>query len=167
MVSNTSAQLIPDNTLISLTIYYRTNWIWRVNGRLQFPKSPTRLCTKISQMGSLLFLIGNIQRRQNFTIWNPGWPIEYGSCWSYQHAHSRATITKKAASRLSKVSRRPQKIEIYLGIEESGPGFSSTDLGHIFQVILEMNLEWCWEELDLTNQKLQMTLFANTRSWYR
>ena len=42
-----------------------------------------------------------------------------------RHNHSENCITVK-------VSRRMQKVEIYIANEGSGLAFSSTDLGHIF-----------------------------------
>ena len=43
--------------------------------------------------------------------------------------HSENCITVK-------VSRRTQKVEIYLANERSGLAFFSTDLGHIFRIIV-------------------------------
>ena len=51
-----------------------------------------------------------------------------------RHNHSENCIEVK-------VSRRTQEVEIYLANEGSGLAFFSTDLGHISEVMLVMNLE--------------------------
>ena len=51
-----------------------------------------------------------------------------------RHNHSENSITVE-------VSRRTQKAEIYLANERSGLAFFITDLGHILEVMLVMNLE--------------------------
>ena len=76
-----------------------------------------------------------------------------------RHNHCLCCITVK-------VSRRTQKVEIYLTIAGCGFAFFSTDQGHIFGSIKAMNMEWCWEEEDLTNENLLSTLSAYTLSWY-
>ena len=50
------------------------------------------------------------------------------------HNHSENCIKVR-------MSRRTQKVEIYLANEGSGLVFLSTDLGHISEVMLLMNLE--------------------------
>ena len=40
-----------------LQAFYRSNWIWRANGRMQFRKKPTHRCTKNLQIRNLCFLI--------------------------------------------------------------------------------------------------------------
>ena len=51
-----------------------------------------------------------------------------------RHNHSENCITVK-------MSRRTQKVEIYLANEGSGLAFFTMDLGHISEVILVMNLD--------------------------
>ena len=75
-----------------------------------------------------------------------------------RHNHSEKGITVK-------VSRWTQKVENYNAIEGSGLAFFSTDLT-LSEVMLVLNLEYCWEEKNLTNQSFNTTLFAYTRSWY-
>ena len=40
LFSFASVQLFAHNTLILLQIFRRSNWTWKVNGRLQFQKDP-------------------------------------------------------------------------------------------------------------------------------
>ena len=69
--------------------------------------------------------------------------------------------------------RKAQKSEIYLASEETVLAFFSADMGHTFEVVLVMlvmNLLWCWDEKNLTNQSLLMisstsTLSGYTRTW--
>ena len=77
-----------------------------------------------------------------------------------RHNHSESCITVK-------VSWWAKKAEIYLAKEESGLAFFSTDLGHILKAMLAMNVDWCWEEKDFTNQNLFTTSSAYTLSRYR
>ena len=115
--------------------FYQSNWIWKVNGRLQFQKYPTHQCTKMSRRESLYFLTRNFQSRQNSTIWTLifSLPLQIllkpGTLWfknEERHNHIENCITIK-------VCRRTQKVEIYLANEGSGLAFFSTDLGHIFR----------------------------------
>ena len=54
-----------------------------------------------------------------------------GDCWSYEDSQSRKTQSQRKLFRV-KVSRRTQKVEIYLAKERSGLAFFSTDRGHSF-----------------------------------
>ena len=76
-----------------------------------------------------------------------------------RHNHSENCITVK-------VSRRTQKIEIYLANEGSGLAFFSTDLGHIFGSNVGKEFGVMLRGKNLTNQNLLLTLSAYTRSRY-
>ena len=76
-----------------------------------------------------------------------------------RHNHSESCVNVKKF-------RETQKTDFYIATERSGLAFCSTDLGQIFGAMLAINLEWCWEEKVLTNQKLLPTLFAYTLSWF-
>ena len=55
LVSNASAQLFPDKRLSSFTNLYRSNCMWKVQGRLQCEKYPTQECYKMSESKSSSF----------------------------------------------------------------------------------------------------------------
>ena len=102
-----------------------------VNGRLHFQKYPTHQCTKMLRRENLCFLTRNFQSRQNSNL-EPGlYPsitdiVEAMNILIQErHNHSENCIKVK-------LSRKTQKVEIYLANEASGLAFFSTDLGHIF-----------------------------------
>ena len=76
-----------------------------------------------------------------------------------RHNHSENCIKVK-------VSRRTQKLDIYLAIKRSGLAFFSTDLGHIFGCNVGNEFGVMLRGKDLTNQTLLATLSAYTLSFY-
>ena len=76
-----------------------------------------------------------------------------------RHNHSENCITVK-------VSRRTQKVEIYLANERSGLAFFSMDLGHIFGNNVGNEFGVMLRGTGPTNQNLLTTLSAYTLSWY-
>ena len=119
-----------------LQTFYQSNWIWKVNGRLQFQKDPTHQCTKLLPRENLCFLTKKLSKSSEFYYLEHAW---YPSTTDFveamniliqeKHNHSENCIKVK-------VSRRTQKVEIYLANERSGLAFCSTDLGHIFGSIV-------------------------------
>ena len=66
LVSNASAQLFPENKNSALLQnYYGSNWMWKVNGRLQFRKYLTHQCTKMWQRKISCFLTKNFESCRN------------------------------------------------------------------------------------------------------
>ena len=87
---------------------------------------------KMSRRENLRFLTRNFQSRQNSTIWNLIFTLlitdivkAMNTLIQERDNHSKICITVK-------VSRRAQKVQIYLANEGSGLAFFSTNLGHIF-----------------------------------
>ena len=76
-----------------------------------------------------------------------------------RHNHSENSITVR-------VSRRTQKVEIYLADGGFGLAFFSTDLGDITTNNVGNKFGVMLREKDLTNQKLLTTLYAYTLSRY-
>ena len=80
---------------------------------------------------NLGFLTKNYQSHQNFITWNLASTLPLRillkpwTCIQERHNHSENCIKVE-------VSRRTQKVEIYLANEGSGRAFLSTDLGHVF-----------------------------------
>ena len=75
-----------------------------------------------------------------------------------RHNHSASCF-------MVKVFRRTQTVVSYLANETFDLAFFSTDVGHIFASIVGIEPDWCWEEKDLTNQKLLASLSAYTLPW--
>ena len=101
-----------------------------VNGRLQFQKYPTHQCTKMLGREKLCFL--KLSKSSEFFYLEPGlYPsltdiVEAMNILIQErHNHSENCIKVK-------VSRKTQKVDIYLANEASGLAIFSTDPGHIF-----------------------------------
>ena len=58
-----------DNSAL-LQFSYQSNWIWKVNGKLQFQKFPTHQCTKMLRREKICFLTRKFQFRQTSILWN-------------------------------------------------------------------------------------------------
>ena len=120
--------IFSDNTLSFLQFFYRSNWIWKVNGRLQIRKPMYQNLTE----GTFMFFDKNLSKSTEFHSLDPGlYPsitenVETKNNFIQEwHNHSEKCITVK-------VSRRMQKIEIYLAKGGSGLACFNTDLGHFF-----------------------------------
>ena len=76
-----------------------------------------------------------------------------------RHDHTEKCITVK-------ISRRTQKVEIYLANEGSGLAFFSTDVGHIFgsNVGIEFGVRLSGKGKEPTKQNLLTTLSTYTLS---
>ena len=110
----------------------------------------------------------NFQIRLNYTIWNP-----VSTLWSrrilsqlWTLSFKKGTITTKTASQLKCFEER-KRLNFTWPMKELVWHSVVWTLDTISVAILEINLAWCWEELDLTNQNLLMTLSACTLLRYK
>ena len=133
LVSNASAQLFPDNTLSFFTNFLpeqlNLDGQWEVAiSEISYPSMYQNVTEgkfvffgkKLPNLSEVYYLepglypsITDIVEAMNILI-------------QERHNHSESCITVK-------VSRRTQKVEIYLANEGSGLAFFSTDQGHIFR----------------------------------
>ena len=146
--------------------FCHSNWIWKVNARLQFQKYPTHQCTKMSRREKLCFLAGNFQIRQKSTIWNLVFTFPLRIMlkpWTL--SFKKDTITAKNLSQL-KCPEERKKLRFTLQMKDLVLHALLRIWDTISQVMLVMNLDKCREEKDLTNQKMLTTLYAYTLSWY-
>ena len=141
LASKASAQLFPDSTLSSFTNFLpeqlNLEGQWEVaisetsypsmyqnvmEGKIMFFDKKFSNSSEFYYLESCLFpSITDIVEAMNTLI-------------QERQNHSENCVTVK-------VSRRTQKVETYLANEGSGLAFFITDLGHIFDVMLVMNLE--------------------------
>ena len=132
LVSNASAQLFPDNTLSSFTNFLpeqlNLDGQWEVAISEIFYPSMYQNVTE----GKFVFFDKKLSKSSEFYYLEPGlYPsitdiVEAMNILIQErHNHSKNCIKVK-------VSRRRQKVEIYLASEGSGLAFFSTDMGHIF-----------------------------------
>ena len=136
LVSNASAQLFPDNTLSSFTNLLpeqlNLDGLWEVAiSEISYPS----MYQNVTE-GKFMFFDKKLSKSSKFYYLEPGlYPsirdiIEAMNILIQErHNHSENCIKVK-------VSRRTQKVEIYLANEASGLAFFSTDLGHIFGSIV-------------------------------
>ena len=146
--------------------FYRSNWNWMVNGRLQFQKNPTHQSTKLLRRENWFFFDKKLSESSEFYYLQP---LLYPSITDIveamniliqeRHNHSENCIKVK-------VSRRMQKVEIYFANEASGLAFFSKDLWLIFESKVGNGFGVMLRGNDLTNQNLLTTLSAYTLSWY-
>ena len=142
--------------------------MWKVNGRLEFRKHLNNPCTKMLQNDNSRSLAGNLQSDQNSITWN----LELGFCppiTTIVEARNSLIQEKHIRNEICvtvKLSRRNQKVEIYLQMNDLVLDFFSTDLGHVFGSAVSNELGVMLREKDLTNQNLIRTLSAYTLSWY-
>ena len=132
LVSNASSQFFPDNTLTSFTNFSPEQLKLEGQWGLHIQKYPTHQCTNVSRMGKVMFFDKKNWKSSEFCYLESGlYPsitdiVEaMNTLIQERHNHSENCITVK-------MSRRMQKIEIYLANERSGLKIFITDLGHIF-----------------------------------
>ena len=133
MVPNASAQLFPDNTLSSFTNFLpeklNLDGQWEVAiSKISYPSMYQNVTA-----GKLVFFDKKLSKPSEFYYLEPGlYPsitdiVEAMNILIQErHNHSENCIKVK-------VSRKTQKVEIYLTNEASGFAFFNTDLGHIFR----------------------------------
>ena len=149
-----------------LQAFYRSNWILRVNGMLQFWKDLTHQGSKMSQRESSCLLMEDFWSRLNFTIWNrvftlPFWKLLKPWTLSFQ----TDTITAKAVSPLKCLKQRTN-MRFILHLKDLVLHLSVRTWDTFSVIMLAVSLKWCWEERDLTNQTLLKTLSPYILSWY-
>ena len=115
--------------------FYRSNWIWKANGRLQFQKYPTHQCTKMLQRGTSSFStkkFSKLSKSLEFYYLEPGLCLSITDIVEAmttairgRHIHSESCITVN-------VSRGTQKVVIKLAKESHCLAFFSTDFGNTF-----------------------------------
>ena len=166
LVSYATAQLFPDKTLSSFTIFFYPNkWIWKVNGSLQIRKHPTHQCTKMSQREGFCFMIKKLHFRLNFTVWNPvsNLPLRIllkpWTIW-----FNKDTITAKAVSQLKCLGER-KKLRFIFPMNDLAVHSLLWNWDTFSVAMLALIFEWCWGEKDLSNQILLTILSAYTLSW--
>ena len=132
LVSNASAQLLSDNTLSSFTNFLPEQL--NLDGQWEVAISEISHPSMYQNVteGKFFFFDKKLSKSSKFFYLEPG---RYYSITDIVeamniliqegHNHSQNCIKIK-------VSRRTQKVEIYLANEESGLAFFSTDLGQIF-----------------------------------
>ena len=133
LVSNASAKLIPDKTLSSSTSFLpeqlNLEGQWEVAiSEISYPS----MYQNVTE-GNILFFDQKLLRSSELYYLEPGFYPSItdlvgamNTLIQEKHKHSGNCITIK-------VSRRAQKIEIYVANEVSGLAFFSTDLGHTFE----------------------------------
>ena len=141
LVSNASAQLLPDNALSSFTNLlpeqHNLDGQWEVAiSVISYPS----MYQNVTE-GIIMFFDKNLSKSSEFYYLEPGlYPcftdiVEAMNILIQEsHNHSKNCIKVK-------VSPRTQKVENYLANEGSGLAFCSTDLDTFSEVVLVMNLE--------------------------
>ena len=132
LVSNASAQLFPDNTLSSFTNFLpeqlNLDGQWEVAiSEISYPS----MYQNVTE-GKYMFFDKKVSTSSEFYYLEPGpYPSNTDIVEAMdiliqeRHNHSKNCIKVK-------VSRKTQKVEIYLANEATGLAYFSTDLGHIF-----------------------------------
>ena len=146
-------------------IFYRSNWISKVNGRLHFRKSFTHQSTKKLQTESLFHILKKLSKSFVFYCFEPDLePILRISFKLCTLSFKKDIITAKTESQLKCLKER-KKLRATLHMKDLVL-HSSAETWDAFSVAkLAMNLEGCWEEKDLTNENLLTVLSAYTLSW--
>ena len=131
LVSNASAQLFPENTLSSFTNFLpeqlNLDGQWEVAiSEISYPS----MYQNVTE-GKFMFFDKKLSKSSEVYYLEPGlYPsitdnVEAMNILIQRHNHSENCIKVN-------LSRRTQKVEIYLANEASGLAFFSTDMGHIF-----------------------------------
>ena len=132
LVSNASAQLFPDNTMSSFTNFLPQQL--NRDGQREVAISETTYPSMYQNVteGKFIFFDKKLSKSSEFYYLEPGLYLSITDIIEVmniliqeRHNHSGNCIKVK-------VSRRTQKVEIYLANEGSGLAFFDTDLGHIF-----------------------------------
>ena len=120
----------------------------------------------MSRRENLCFLTRNFQSRQNFTIKNLVFTLPLRILLKSRTLWFKIdTITTKTVSQLKCLEER-KELRFTLWMKDLVLHCSVRIWDTFSEVMSVMNLEKCWEEMDLTNQNLLTTLYAYTLSWY-
>ena len=140
LVSFACAQLFPDNTLSSFTKFLQEQL--NLEGQWEVAKSEISYSSMYQNVkeGKFMFFDKKRSNSLEFYYMEPGlYPSitdivdAMNTLIQERHNHSENCITVK-------VSRKTQKVEIYLANEGYFPAFFSRDLGHFSEVMLVMIL---------------------------
>ena len=132
LVSNASAQLFADNTLSSFTNFLPEQLNLDGQWEVAISEIPYPSMYQNVTEGKFMFFDNKLSKSSEFFYLEPGlYPsitdvVEAMNILIQERRNHRENCIKV------KVSRRREKVEIYLANERSGPSFLSTDLGHIF-----------------------------------
>ena len=124
-----------------LKTFCQSNWIWKVNGRLQFQNYPTHQCTKMSRRENLCFLTRNFQSRQTSTIWKLVFTFPLRlllTPWTL--SFKKDTYTAKVASQLKCLEER-RRLEITLKMMDLVLHFLVRIWDTFSELMLVMDLE--------------------------
>ena len=132
MVSNASAQLFQDITLISFTNFLpeqlNLDGQWEVAISERSYPSMYQNITK----GKFMFFDKKLSKSSNFYYLEPGLYPSFTDIFEAMHILIQERHNHSENCIKVKVSRRTQKVEIHHANETYGLTFFSTDLGHIF-----------------------------------
>ena len=132
MVSGASAQLFPENTLSSFTNFLTEQL--NLKGQWGVSISETSYPSMYQNVaeGKFMFFDKKLSKLSEFYYLEPGLYTSFtdiveamNTLIQERHNHSENSFTVK-------MSRRTEKVEIYLANEGSGLAFFSTDIGDIF-----------------------------------
>ena len=136
LVSNASAQLFPDITLSSFTNFLPEQLNLEGQWEVAFSEISYPSMYQNVTEGKFIFFDKKLSKSPEFYYLEPGFYPSItdiveamNTVIQKTHNHSENCVTVK-------VTRRTQKVEIYLADERSGVAFFSTDLGHIFGSIV-------------------------------
>ena len=132
LVSNASAQLFPDNTLSSIKTFLPEQLSLEGQWEVAISEMTYPSMYQIVTEEKFMFFDKKLSNSSNFYYLEAGlYPSNtdnvevMNTLLQERHNHSENCV-------IVKMSRKTQKIEIYLAEEGSGLAFFSTDLGHIF-----------------------------------
>ena len=148
LVSNASAQLFLDNTLSSFTNFSPHQLMLE----RQWEVSISQLCYQKVTKGKFIFLDENFSKSSELYQLESGFHPTFtdivealDTLIQKRHKYSESYISVK-------LSRRTQKVEIYLAKEGSGLAFFDADLKHIFGIIVGEEIIVMLRGKNLTNQ---------------
>ena len=142
--------------------FFWGNWIWKVNGRLQFRLYPTQQFTKTLQREGWCFFARNFQSRQNPTIWNLFFILPLRILmkpWTF--SFKKDTITAKIVSKLMCLEQL-KNLRFTLQMKDLVLPSLAQTWEKSSELMFAMKLVWCWEEKDLTIPNLLPTMSAYT-----
>ena len=132
LVSNASAQVFPDKTLSSFSNFLPEQLILDGQGEVAISDISYPSMYQNATEGNFMFFEKRLSKSSELYYLEPDlYPSNTDTVEAMKiliqerHNHSENCIKVK-------VSRKTQKVEIYLANEASGLAFFSTDLGHVF-----------------------------------
>ena len=165
MVSNASEQIFPDNTRSSFTKFLADQLNLERQWEVASSEKTNPSMYKNVTQGKFTFFDKSFKFVRILPSGTWFSPFHYEYCWSHEHSQSRKTQSQRNCITVE-VSRRTKKKTITLQMKDLVLLFSVQIWDIFSEVMLAMNLEYCWEEKDLTNQNLLRTLSAYTLIWF-